>query len=628
MFDLKEELKNLPDEPGVYIMHSADDTVIYVGKAKILKNRVRQYFHSSANHTPKVRAMVSNVAYFEYIITDSEIEALVLECNLIKKYRPKYNILLKDDKQYPYIKVTMNEDYPRIFMTRRLENDGAKYFGPYMGSTTIKDTIEMVRKVFKPPQCARKFPQDIGKGRPCLNYHINNCFAPCTGKVSQQEYKHIYEDICAFLDGSQSKLINILTQQMKEASSQLDFEKAAQLRDKINSIKAITERQKIINSDNQTDMDIIAFAAMGNKAFAAVFFVRSGSIIGRENYPIDNIEGLSEGEIITAFAEQFYSLAPYIPPLVLTQYEVENNELLSSWLSEKRGKKVEVTAPKIGEKKHLMDMVVKNANMALDNYKLNQLKKQERNATLAMLAEAVGLKKEPQRIESYDMSHISGSDNVAAMVVFKDGKPKPSLYRRFKIRYSVADDFAAMKEVLYRRFRHALEEQEKIDAGEMGMAQASFLPLPDLILLDGGKGQLSSAAEIMEQMEIDIPIFGMVKNSKHKTRGLLAVDGKEIELSPVSGVFKFITRVQDEVHKTAIEYHRKLRNKSTVKSELDNISGVGDKRKQLLLERFKTVKNIKSASLDELKAVKGIDAKTAQSVYEYFNNKDGGDYEN
>lgn len=628
MFDLQQELKNLPDEPGVYIMHGCDDTVIYVGKAKILKNRVRQYFHSSSNHTPKVRAMVSNIAYFEYIVTDSEIEALVLECNLIKKYRPKYNILLKDDKQYPYIKVTMNEMYPRIFMTRRLENDGAKYFGPYMGSTTIKDTIEMVQKVFKPPQCSRKFPQDIGKGRPCLNYHIDNCFAPCTGKVSCEEYRHIYEDICAFLDGSQSKLIQALTAQMKDASAQLDFERAAQLRDKIKSIKAIAERQKIINSDNQTDMDVIAFAAMGSKAFAAVFFVRSGSIIGRESYPLDNIDGLSDSEIITAFVEQFYSLAAYIPPVVLTRHEVTNPELLSAWLTEKRGKKTEVITPKIGEKKHLMEMVVKNANIALDNYKIAQLKKQERNTVLAMLAEATGLDKEPQRIESYDMSHISGSDNVAAMVVFADGKPKPSLYRRFKIRYSVADDFAAMKEVLYRRFRHALEEQQKIDAGEMGMAQASFLPLPDLILLDGGKGQLSSAAEIMEQMEIDIPIFGMVKNSKHKTRGLLAPDGREIELSPVSGVFKFITRVQDEVHKTAIEYHRKLRNKSASKSELDNIVGVGDRRKQLLLESFKTVTSIQAATLDELRAVKGIDAKTAQNVYDYFNNKDGVEYEN
>ncbi len=618
MFDLKEELKNLPDEPGVYIMHSSDDTVIYVGKAKILKNRVRQYFHSSANHTPKVRAMVSNIAYFEYIVTDSEVEALVLECNLIKKYRPKYNILLKDDKQYPYIKVTMNEDYPKIFMTRRLENDGAKYFGPYMGSTTIKDTLELVRKIFRPPQCTRKFPQDIGRGRPCLNYHINNCFAPCTGRVTQEEYKNVYADICAFLDGSQTKLIAMLQEQMKVASDELDFEKAAELRDKINSIKAISERQKIINSDKQTDMDVIAIASMGSKAFAAVFFIRSGSIIGRENYPIDNIDGLTESEIISAFTEQFYSAAPFVPPVVLAQYELVDSELLAEWLSEKRGKKVEITVPKIGEKKHLMDMVVKNASIALDNYKINQLKQQERNTVLTMLAESLGLEKEPKRIESYDMSHISGSDNVAAMVVFQDGKPKPSLYRRFKIRYSVADDFAAMKEVLYRRFRHALEEQEKIDAGEIGLAKAAFLPLPDVILLDGGKGQLSSAAEIMEQMDIDIPIFGMVKNTKHKTRGLLTVDGREIEISPVSGVFRFITRIQDEVHKTAIEYHRKLRRGGSVVSELDNISGVGDKRKQILLTEFKTIANIRKASLDDLKSVKGIDLKTAQNVYGYF----------
>lgn len=620
MFDLKEELKNLPDEPGVYIMHDSDDTVIYVGKAKILKNRVRQYFHSSANHTPKVRAMVSNIAYFEYIVTDSEVEALVLECNLIKKYRPKYNILLKDDKHYPYIKVTMNSDYPKIFMTRRLENDGAKYFGPYMGSTTIKDTLELVRKIFKPPQCSRRFPQDIGKGRPCLNYHINNCFAPCTGNVSQEEYKRVFEDICSFLEGSQSKLINMLETQMKRAAAELDFEKAAQLRDKIHSIKAIGERQKIINSDKQTDMDVIAFASMGNKAFAAVFFVRSGSIIGRENYPIDNIDGLSESEIITAFAEQFYSAAPFIPPAVMAQHEFSDSALISDWLSEKRGKRVEIIVPKIGEKKHLMDMVVKNANIALDNYKINQLKQQERNTVLTMLSESLGLEKEPERIESYDMSHISGSDNVAAMVVFQNGKPKPSLYRRFRIKQSVADDYAAMQEVLYRRFRHALEEQKKIDAGELDAKKAAFLPLPDIILLDGGKGQISSAQEIMEQMELEIPLFGMVKNSKHKTRGLLTVDGREIEMSPVSGVFKFITRVQDEVHKTAIEYHRKLRREGSVVSELDGINGVGDKRKKILLSEFKTIENIKNASLDDLKSVKGIDVRTAQSVYAHFKN--------
>jgi excinuclease ABC subunit C len=410
----------------------------------------------------------------------------------------------------------------------------------------------------------------------------------------------------------------VLEEQMKKASSELDFEKAAELRDKIHSIKAIGERQKIINSDKQTDMDIIAFAARGNKAFAAVFFVRSGSIIGRESYPVDNIEGLTQSEIITAFAEQFYSAAPFIPPTVMAQYDFTDSGLISSWLSEKRGGKVEIAVPKIGEKKYLMDMVVKNALAALDNYELNRLKQQERSTVLSMLAESLGLEKEPERIESYDMSHISGSDNVAAMVVFQNGKPKPSLYRRFRIKQSAADDYAAMQEVLYRRFRRALDEQEKIDRGEIGIKQAAFLPLPDIILLDGGKGQLSSAAEIMEQMDIDIPLFGMVKNSKHKTRGLLTVDGREIEMSPVGGVFKFITRIQDEVHKTAIEYHRKLRSEGTSMSELDKIKGVGAKRKTALLQRFKTIDNIKKASLDELKETDGVDVRTAQSVYEYF----------
>ncbi len=619
MFDLKEELKNLPDQPGVYLMHDKNDTVIYVGKAKILKNRVKQYFQNSRNHSPKVRAMVSHIAYFEYIVTDSEVEALVLECNLIKKYRPKYNILLKDDKQYPYLKVTINEEYPKILKTRTLKNDGAKYFGPYMGVNTIKNMMDIIQKIFKPPTCNRQFPRDIQKGRSCLNYQIKNCFAPCTGNVTVDEYREVFYSICEFLEGDHKKLIERLEDEMNEASSGLNFEKAADLRDKIRAIKSISQKQKIINSDTQNDMDVIAYSIDGSKTFVEVFFVRKGKVLGRENYILDN-EGETADEIILGdFTKQFYMDKTMIPPIILTQCELYDKSAIMKWLRAKKGRKVEIFSPKKGEKKKLMEMVLKNAEIARDNYKIAQLKAKENNKTLKDFKDTLALDKIPERIEAYDISNISGDDNVSAMVVFENGRPANSKYRKFKIKTVLgSDDYSSMKETLYRRFRHALDEEELIKKGELKSEDSKFLPYPDVILIDGGQGHLNAALEIQEAMDIEIPTFGMVKDDKHRTRGLVSKDG-EIELSAIKNVFHFVTRIQDEVHRVAISYHRKLHKKELSRSLLDEIEGIGEKRKKALLTHFKSVENIKNASIDELMKVEGITKSSAQAVYKFFN---------
>lgn len=621
MFDIEEELKNLPASPGVYIMHNADGDIIYVGKAKILKNRVRQYFQKNKNHSPKVLAMVSNIAYFEYIVTDTEIEALVLECNLIKKHKPKYNILLKDDKQYPYIKVTINEEYPRIFMSRALKNDGAKYFGPYAGMQTVKGTIDIVQKIFKPPLCTRKFPQDIGKGRPCLNYHIDNCFAPCIyGKVSRDEYRKVFFDICSFLEGNHSSLISELTEEMNKASKNTEFEKAAVIRDKISAIRHFEEKQKIINADKQTDTDIIAFSSFGDKTFVEIFFVRMGRITGRKSYRIDDTGNLDTEEVLSDFIKQYYSDSESVPGELLLQEQAKETDLISDWLSAKKGRKVSILVPQKGDKKSLVDMVKKNAEISAENYQLAGLKLfGSKNKVLSELAKKLKLEKPPMRIESYDISNIQGADNVASMVVFRDGKPSKKDYRNFKIKsFEGANDYLAMQEVIYRRFRHAKEEETQIENGEIARENAKFLPYPDLILLDGGKGHISAVLQIMETIDIEIPVFGMVKDNRHRTRGLLSKDG-EVSLMPTDSVYKFITNVQDEVHRAAISYHRSKRSENLKKSELDEIKGVGKVKKGKLLAHFKSVDNIKSASLSELTEV--IDENTAKSIYDYFGKK-------
>ncbi|MDD6564565.1 MAG: excinuclease ABC subunit UvrC [Clostridiales bacterium] len=619
MFDFEEEINRLPLKPGVYLMRNKENDVIYVGKAKILKNRVTQYFRKNSNHTPKVLVMVSQVASFEYIITDSEREALALECNLIKKYKPKYNILLKDDKQYPYIKVSINEPYPRVMMTRKPADDGAKYFGPYMGKGTIKNTLDIIQTLFKPPTCKRRFPQDIKKGRPCLNYHINNCIAPCTGNISKDEYRKVFFEICRFLEGKYSDLVRDLTDEMMTASKNMQYERAAILRDRINSIREVADRQKITDASHNNDTDVISVALEDNIAFVETFFIRSGKVIGREHYKIDNVRGSSENEVITDFIKQFYAECDFIPNEILTEYEPLEKELLMTWLRDIKNRKVVITTPKIGEKAKLVAMVKINAEKALSNYKLNQLKIKENSGVLEMLKEMLKLDKIPSRIEAYDISNISGSDNVAAMTVFEYGRPVKRKYRQFKIKtVDGADDYASMREVIYRRFRHGMEEEEKIANGEMNIRDAKFLPYPDLILLDGGRGHLSTISELMEMIDNNTPVFGMVKNNKHRTRALVGEDG-EVDISATPPVFKLITRIQDEVHDAAISYFRKVHNQ--INSELTKIPGIGEKRRLALLTKYGNIDKIKEAQIDELVEVESMDQKSAENVYNYFRNK-------
>lgn len=619
MFDFEDEIKRLPKKPGVYLMHGKDNEVIYVGKAKVLRNRVTQYFRQNSNHTPKVLAMISQIASFEYIITDSEREALALECNLIKKYKPKYNILLKDDKQYPYIKVSINEEYPRVTMVRRTADDGAKYFGPYMGKGTIKNTLDIIQRLFKPPTCKRRFPQDIKKGRPCLNYHINNCIAPCTGNISKEEYRKVFFEICRFLDGKYSDLIKDLSDQMLEASKNMQYERAAILRDRINSIKEVTDRQKITDATNRNDTDAIAVAIEDNIAFVEVFFIRSGNVIGTEHYKIENVRDTSSDEIITDFIKQFYTDCDFIPGEILTEFEPIDSELIADWLRKLKNRKVVLTTPKRGEKLKLVKMVKINAQKALSNHKLNQLKIKENSGVLELLKNMLSLEKTPSRIEAYDISNISGANNVAAMAVFEYGRPQKRKYRQFKIKtVEGADDYASMREVIYRRFRHGLEEEEQIASGVMNIRDAKFLPYPDLILLDGGRGHLSVIKELMEMMDNDIPVFGMVKTDKHRTRALISSEG-EVDISATPPVFKLITHIQDEVHDAAISYFRKVHDK--IDSELNKIPGIGEKRRLALLTKYGNIDKIKEAEIDDLKDTESMDLKSAESIYNYFRNK-------
>ena len=616
MFDLKQQLKNLPDQPGVYLMHDKDDKIIYIGKAKVLKNRVRQYFMALKNHSPKVKAMVSHIAWFEYIVTDSELEALVLECNLIKKHKPHYNILLKDDKHYPYIKVSMNEPYPKLSVTRVMKNDGARYFGPYTGMGVVRGTLDVIKRVFLIPTCKREFPRDIGKGRPCLNYQINKCFAPCTGQISQEDYRAVYTQICSFLEGRQDELTDMLEEKMNAAAQALEFEKAADYRDKLSALRAVTQKQKIV-SDRMANQDIAAFLCYDNKAFFDIFFVRSGRVIGRQSHIIDDVGELTDSEIMAEFLKRFYSNAAYIPNELIVQCDTEERELFIDWMSQRLGRKLTFTVPQRGDKSSLIKMALKNVELSIGDYKLNQLKKESQAKTLGKLAEYLGLAEAPKRIESYDISNIAGTSNVGVMVVFKNGIHDASLHRKFQIRsFEGQDDYLAMSEVITRRLGRAAAETDKIEKGILEKSKAKFLPLPDLILLDGGKGHVHAIAKVLEQTGFSIPLWGMVKDDKHRFRAL--TDGeREVMLPKNSDAFRLVGAISEQVHDTAISYHTKLRGKKGLSSELSNIEGVGETRRKKLMKYFRSIGSIAQADMDALLAA-GIDKKTAQNVYDYF----------
>ncbi len=610
-----ERLLNLPEEPGVYLMKDKSGAVIYVGKAKILKNRLKQYFTAIENHTPKVKAMVSNIASFEYIITDSEIEALILECNLIKKYKPYYNILLKDDKHYPYIKVTIRDEYPRIFLTRKMIRDGNKYYGPYTSSAAVREAIDMVSKLCRLPVCNLKMPSDIGKKKECLNAHIDQCIAPCVHPVSRDGYRRLIAKACAFLEGDHDAIIRELEDEMQTASDALEFEKAALLRDKVKAIRKLDERQKMI-SEKQADEDVVGFYRQGNKTYTEVFFIRRGRLIGRRSSVLDKTGDTEDAVLCSEFLKQFYTETDDIPKAVYTAYKSEDEELISAWLTEKCGRKTVVKYPVRGEKKKLTEMACKNARQnAVDHL----LKDSGRNVpkSILELKEKLGLEVLPKRIESYDISHTAGTDAVGSMIVFNDGKTARSQYRLFKIESAKGgNDTESLTEVLYRRMRNARDEEEAQKNGES--IQPKFLPLPDLILLDGGKGQVNAIKELFEMLDVDIPLFGMVKDDRHRTRGLITSEGEEIEFLKTSEPFRLLSSIQEEVHRFAISYHKKLQKKHVTGSVLEEIDGVGAETRKKLLRYFKTMNAIKKADIDELKKVPGISRRVSENIYNFF----------
>ncbi len=617
MFDFQYQIKMLPEAPGVYLMKNSLGEVIYVGKAKILKNRVKQYFQSSKNHAEKVKAMVKNIAEFEYIVTDSEIEALILECNLIKKYRPRYNILLMDDKHYPFIKITLNEEFPRVFVVRNIVKDGAKYFGPYPDVSAVYETIDLIKKVFPIRTCKRAIKEDGERSRACLNYHIGLCNAPCAGLISREEYNKIANEMIDLLLGRNKNLINDLKREMEEASEKLEFEKAANIRDKIKAVEKITERQKIITGTFE-DEDYISTYSDEEDTCAQVFFLRDGKIVGREHFILENTSGVARDEIISDFIKEFYGGTAFIPKSIYVS-EIEDKELMEQWLSMKRGTKVIIKHPQKGEKKELLEMVENNAKMTLNQFKVSIIKDKEVNQiALRNLAELLGMDEIPSRIEAYDISNIQGVDSVGSMIVFEKGKAKNSDYRRFKIKtVKGANDYESMREILTRRFQHGIDEVNAIKENNMMLSSGKFCVFPDLILMDGGKGQVNIALEVLEKFSIDIPVCGMVKDDKHNSRGLI-YNNKEIIINRTSNEMHLITKIQDEVHRFAITYHRSLRDKRTLHSVLEEIPNIGNKRRKELLMKFKSVENIKNASIEQLLETNSIDKKAAESIRDYF----------
>lgn len=616
MFNIDEELKKLPDKPGVYIMKNKDGEIIYVGKAISLKRRVRQYFGSPKNNPPKVNALVKNIYEFEYIIVDNEVEALILEANLIKKHKPKYNILLRDDKQYPYIKVTTNEKYPRVIKTRNVLKDGSKYFGPYPSGYAVNDTIDIIRNLYPIRTCNQDIEKNQGKTRPCLNYYIGRCLGPCQGNVFESKYMEMIDEIIMFLNGKEDKLIEVIEDKMKKASEDLNFEDAARYRDQVKSLNIVLEKQKIVTT-NLIDQDIIGMARGIDEVCIQVFFVRAGKIIGREHFILSDTFNEERKEILSSFIKQFYLGTAYVPKEIFIEEEVEDMEAISKWLSGKRGSKVIFRVPKRGEKSELMEMVKKNAENMLSQYGDKLLSQQRENEkTLKEIKEAMDLIEMPYRIEAYDISNISGVNPVGSMVVFEHGESKKSDYRRFKIQsVNTPDDYKSMEEIIRRRFIRGIKERELIMESKIEVK--GFSNFPDLIMIDGGKGQVNVALGVLRELGLNIPVCGLVKDDFHKTRGII-YNNEEINLDENSLGFRLIYRIQEEAHRFAISYHRSLRSKKMFKSELDDIKGIGEKRKIELLKYFHTIDNIKKASIGELAKVDGMNIRAAEDLYNHF----------
>ena len=617
MFHFEEELKKLPAKPGVYIMHDKDDAIIYVGKAISLRNRVRSYFRESTNKSPKIEKMVTKIARFEYIVTDSELEALVLENNLIKEHNPKYNTMLKDDKTYPYIKVTMGEDFPRVLFSRQMKKDKSRYFGPFTSAFAVKDTIELINKLYKLRTCNRVLPRDIGLERPCLNYHIGQCMAPCQEYVTKEEYRAQVEQALDFLNGNFAPILNSLKQKMEEASENLEFEDAIRYRDLYNSVKQVAQKQKITDSDGE-DKDIIALARDENDAVVQVFFVRGGKLIGREHFIMTRTEDCTQAQVLLDFVKQFYAGTPFIPKELMLQHEIEDIPVLEQWLSARKGSRVHIRVPKKGTKEKLVELAATNAKLVLN--KDRERIKREEGRTIGAVKEICALLSIPEanRMEAFDISNISGFENVGSMVVYEKGKPKRSDYRKFKIKTVAGpDDYACMKEVLTRRFRHGMEETKELEEKQMEKEFGSFTRFPDLLLMDGGKGQVNVALQVLSELGLSIPVCGMVKDDNHRTRGLY-YQNREIEIDTHSEGFKLITRIQDEAHRFAIEYHRSLRSKEQVRSVLDGIPGVGPARRKALMRDFKSIDEIRQADVARLSQVPEIPEHVAEEIYSFF----------
>ena len=628
-FNIEEELKKLPGRPGVYIMHDEHDDIIYVGKAISLKNRVRQYFQSSRNKSAKILQMVERIRRFEYIVTDSELEALVLECNLIKEHRPKYNTMLKDDKTYPFIKVTLGEEYPRVLFSRTMKKDKSRYFGPYTSAGAVKDTIDLIKKLYKIRSCNKTFPRDIGKERPCLYYHIGQCNAPCQGNFTKEQYRESVAQAVDFLAGNHAPVIKMLEEKMNQASEEMEFEKAIEYRDLIRSIHQVSERQKITNEDGE-DKDVIALAVddaddtvANADAVVQVFFIRGGKMIGREHFFLRVALQDTKSVILNSFVKQYYAGTPFVPKELMMETDIEDHELVEAWLTEKRGQKVYLRIPKKGTKEKLVEMARENASIVLRQDR-ERIKREEGRTIGAVheIEDLIGVDR-AMRMEAYDISNISGFESVGSMIVYEKGKPKRSDYRKFKIKsVQGPNDYASMEEVLTRRFSHGLQERRELDEKGMGYEMGSFSRFPDLIMMDGGRGQVNVALHVLDKLGISIPVCGMVKDDFHRTRGLY-YNNIEVPIDIRSEGFKLITRIQDEAHRFAIEYHRSLRSKGQVHSILDDIEGIGPTRRKALMRTFKSLEAIRDASFEELANAESMNARSAQQVYDFFHTEGG-----